>query len=53
MVAGWCWSSCVRKYLKTREDKVRCIVQSLVEDSATDLTKELQKTEGLYPDHSF
>ena len=29
---------------------MRCIVQSLIDDSATELTEELQKTEGL---HSF
>jgi len=43
----------VRRYLKTREDTVRCIVQSLIDDSATELTEELQKTEGLHLDHSF
>jgi len=43
----------VRKYLKTREDTVRCIVQSLIDDSATELTEELQKTEGLHLEHSF
>ena len=43
----------VRKYLKTREDTVRCIVQSLLNDSTTELTDELQKTQGLHLDHSF
>ena len=43
----------VRKYLKTREDTVRCIVQSLIDEQATELAEELQKTEGLQLDHSF
>merc|ERR1719495_980286 len=43
----------VRKYLRTREDTVRCIVQSLIDDSATELTEELVKTEGLRLDESF
>ena len=43
----------VRKYLKTREDTVRCIVQSLISETATELTEELQKAQGLYLDHSF
>merc|ERR1719309_1402760 len=43
----------VRKYLKSRDDTVRCIVQSLIDDSATELTEELQKSEGLHLDHSF
>ena len=43
----------VRRYLKTREDTVRCIVQSLISETATELTEELQKTQGLQLDHSF
>ena len=43
----------VRKYLKTREDTVRCIVQSLISETSTELTEELQKTQGLQLDHSF
>ena len=43
----------VRKYLKTRDDTVRCIVQSLLNDSTTELTEELQRTQGLHLDHSF
>ena len=43
----------VRKYLKTRDDTVRCIVQSLLDDSTTELTEELQKTQGLHLDLSF
>jgi anaphase-promoting complex subunit 2 len=42
----------VRRYLKTREDTVRCIVQSLI-DEATELTEELTKGAGLQLDHSF
>ena len=48
MVAGWCW-----KYLKTRGNTVKCIVQSLIDDSGTELTEELQKSEGPHLDHSF
>jgi len=43
----------VRRYLRTREDTVRCIVQSLLDDNATELTEELVKTEGLRLDESF
>jgi len=43
----------VRKYLKTREDTVRCIVQTLISENTTELTEELQKTQGLHLDHSF
>ena len=42
----------VRRYLKTREDTVRCIVQSLI-DEATELTEELTKNSGLQLDQSF
>ena len=42
----------VRRYLKTREDTVRCIVQSLI-DEATELTEELTKNAGLQLEHSF
>ena len=42
----------VRRYLKTREDTVRCIVQSLI-DEATELTEELTKGAGLQLEHSF
>merc|ERR1719320_2251532 len=42
----------VRRYLKTREDTVRCIVQSLI-DEATELTEELTKSAGLQLEHSF
>merc|ERR1719481_1597893 len=40
----------VRRYLKTREDTVRCIVQSLI-DEATELTEELTRGQGLQLDH--
>ena len=43
----------VRRYLKTREDTVRSIVQTLISETATELTEELQKTQGLQLDHSF
>ena len=43
----------VRRYLKTREDTVRCIVQSLISETDTELKEELQKTQGLQLDHSF
>merc|ERR1719319_1512141 len=42
----------VRRYLKTREDTVRCIVQSLI-DEATELTDELTKGAGLHLESSF
>jgi len=42
----------VRRYLKTREDTVRCIVQSLI-DEATELTEELTKGAGLHLESSF
>ena len=35
-----------RKYLKTREDTVKCIVQSLL-DEGLELREELMKGEGL------
>ena len=40
----------LRKYLKTREDTVKCIVQSLLDESANELTDELMKSEGLQLD---
>ena len=43
----------VRKYLKTKGNTVKCIVQSLIDDSAAELTEELQKTEGPHLDYSF
>ena len=42
----------VRRYLKTREDTVRCIVQSLIGEP-TELTEELTKGAGLQLEHSF
>lgn len=43
----------VRKYLRTRDDTVRCIVQSLIDDSSNELAEELMKSEGLCLDESF
>ncbi|XP_059088575.1 anaphase-promoting complex subunit 2-like [Tigriopus californicus] len=43
----------VRTYLRTREDTVRCIVQSLIDDSSSELADELKKNEGLSLDDSF
>jgi len=37
----------LRKYLKTREDTVKCIVQSLLDESGPELREELMKGEGL------
>ncbi len=36
----------VRKYLRTRDDTVRCIVQSLIDDSNSELSDELKQNEG-------
>ena len=36
----------VRKYLRTRDDTVRCIVQSLIDDNTNELAEELQRNEG-------
>ena len=33
----------MRKYLKTREDTVKCIVESLLDESAMELREELMK----------
>lgn len=43
----------VRAYLRTREDTVRSIVASLIDDSSSELAEELQKKEGLCLDESF
>ena len=43
----------VRTYLRTREDTVRCIVQSLIDDQSSELADELKKNEGLFLDESF
>ena len=43
----------VRKYLRTRDDTVRCIVQSLIDDNTNELAEELQRNEGLCLDDSF
>jgi anaphase-promoting complex subunit 2 len=43
----------VRRYLRTREDTVRCIVQSLIDDSSSELADELTKNEGLFLEESF
>eukprot|EP00088_Acartia_fossae_P022438 TRINITY_DN2363_c0_g1_i3.p1 TRINITY_DN2363_c0_g1~~TRINITY_DN2363_c0_g1_i3.p1 ORF type:complete len:803 (-),score=175.51 TRINITY_DN2363_c0_g1_i3:526-2934(-) len=40
-------SANLRKYLKTREDTVKCIVQSLLDESGIELREELMKGEGL------
>merc|ERR1719244_2503 len=42
----------VRRYLKTREDTVRSIVQALM-DEATELSEEITKSCGLQLDQSF
>ena len=38
----------VRKYLKTREDTVKCIVESLLDESAMELREELMKGGGIF-----
>ena len=43
----------VRRYLRTRDDTVRCIVQSLIDDSNMELADELTKNEGLCLDESI
>ena len=43
----------VRRYLRTRDDTVRCIVQSLTDESNTELAEELTKSEGLCLDDSM
>ena len=44
----------MRKYLRTRDDTVRCIVSSLIEgDSSSELAEELTKSEGLCLDDSI
>lgn len=43
----------VRKYLRTRDDTVRCIVQSLIDDNTNELADELIRNEGLCLDDSF
>ncbi|XP_033110113.1 anaphase-promoting complex subunit 2-like [Anneissia japonica] len=43
----------VRKYLRSREDTVRCIVSSLTDDSSSDLAEELIKAEPLQMDESY
>ena len=39
--------------LRDKCNTVRCIVQSLISETSTELTEELQKTQGLQLDHSF
>ena len=43
----------VRKYLRTRDDTVRCIVQSLIDDNTNELADEFHSHEGLCLDDSF
>ena len=43
----------VRKYLRTRDDTVRCIVSSLIDDNSSELAEELTKNEGLCLDESI
>ena len=43
----------VRRYLRTRDDTVRCIVSSLIDDSSSELAEELTKNEGLCLDDSI
>lgn len=43
----------VRKYLRTRDDTVRCIVQSLIDDNTNELAEELMKNQGLCLDDSY
>ena len=43
----------VRRYLRTRDDTVRCIVQSLIDDNSSELAEELTKNEGLCLDESM
>lgn len=43
----------VRKYLRTRDDTVRCIVQNLIDDNNSELADELKEKEGLCLDESF
>ncbi|XP_033643493.1 anaphase-promoting complex subunit 2-like isoform X2 [Asterias rubens] len=43
----------VRKYLRTREDTVRCIVSSLTDDSNKELAEELIKAEPVTMDESY
>ncbi|XP_072014527.1 anaphase-promoting complex subunit 2-like [Amphiura filiformis] len=43
----------VRKYLRTRDDTVRCIVSSLTDDSNRELAEELVKAEPLHMDESY
>ncbi|XP_070531907.1 anaphase-promoting complex subunit 2-like [Ptychodera flava] len=43
----------VRKYLRTRDDTVRCIVSSLTDDSSSDLADELSKGEPLLMDENY
>ena len=43
----------VRKYLRTREDTVRCIVQSLIDDGSSELSEELTKGQGICLEESF
>nr|XP_006818421.1 PREDICTED: anaphase-promoting complex subunit 2-like [Saccoglossus kowalevskii] len=43
----------VRKYLRTREDTVRCIVSSLTDDGSSELADELVKGEPLLMDENY
>ncbi|XP_074654773.1 anaphase-promoting complex subunit 2-like [Tubulanus polymorphus] len=43
----------VRKYLRNRDDTVRCIVSSLTEDGSSDLSDELIKGQPLVLDESY
>ena len=43
----------VKRYLRSREDTVRCIVQSLIDQDENDLKDELLKNEGLCLDDSY
>lgn len=43
----------VRRYLRTRDDTVRCIVQSLIDDGSSELSEELTKGQGICLEESF
>ena len=43
----------MKRYLRTRDDTVRCIVTSLIDEHTNELTEELMKNEGLCLDDSY
>lgn len=46
-------SDCCRQYLRCREDTIRCVINSLIDDGPSELSEELVKSENVICDGSY